>query len=134
MKKFFFGIAVSALTLSLASCGGGWNEESKASANKICKMGMEISYPDDAAAICDCYVNKLVEKFPKADQTPEQSSALMDECSADAKKKADEKFQQEMDAMINSMDTTGTAVGDAVEGAIEEVKEGAEKAVETMKK
>lgn len=130
MKKFFFGVAVSAFTLSLASCGGGWNEESKASANKICKMGMEISYPDDAATICDCYVNKLVTKFPKADQTPEQSSALMDECSADAKKKADEKFQMEMDAMINSMDTMGTDM----EETIEEVKDGTEKAVETMKK
>jgi len=129
MKKFFFGIAVSVITLSLASCGGGWNEESKASATKICKMGMEISYPDDAATICDCYVSKLVAKYPKADQTPEQSSTLMDECSADAKKKADEKFQQEMDVMMNDMDTTIP-----VEGTVEEMKEGTKKAVEPMKK
>ena len=126
MKKFFFGVAVCAFTLSLASCGGGWNEESKASANKICKMGMEISNPDDAAAICDCFVNKLVTQFPKADQTADQSSALKDECIADAKIKAEEKFQQEMDAMINSIDTLGTTAGDAMEEVQEEV--------ETMKK
>lgn len=130
MKQFFFGVAICAFTLSLTSCGGGWNEESKASANKICKMGMEISYPDDAAAICDCYVSKLVEKFPKADQTADQGAAIMDECSADAKKKADEKFQQELDAMMNSTDTLGTSV----EETLEKVKEGAEKTIETMKK
>ena len=95
MKKFFFAVAAVALSVAFTSCGGGWTEESKKSYNETCTSMMEIVYPDDAKSICDCYVNKLAEKYPKADMTPDQASALMDECSADAKKKADEAFEKQ---------------------------------------
>jgi hypothetical protein len=36
--------------------------------------------------------------------TPEQTSAVLDECSADAKKKAEEESERKMQEMLNSMD------------------------------
>jgi hypothetical protein len=126
MKKIFFAVVAVAFTVAFTSCGGGWTPETKESSHKICMIGMEISYPDDAKSICDCYVNKLVEKYPKADFTPEQNTAIMDECSADAKKKADEAFDKKMDEMMNSAEETMTegteTAGEAAAGAVEEVK------------
>jgi hypothetical protein len=119
MKKFFFAVAAVALSVAFTSCGGGWTEESKKSYNETCTSMMEIVYPDDAKTICDCYVNKLAEKYPKADMTPDQASTIMDECSADAKKKADEAFEKQMNDMVNSMDTTATEATEAAEGAME---------------
>lgn len=115
MKKFFFAFSAALVAMAFTSCGGGWTDESKKSYKETCTGLMEIAYPEDAASICDCYVNKLVEKHPKADQTPEQATVIMDECSADAKKKADEAFEKKMDEMMNSMDTTATEVGEKVE-------------------
>lgn len=115
MKKFFYAVAAIVTTLSFTSCGGGWTPESKKASTESCTSLMEIVYPDDAKTICDCYVNKLVEKFPKADFTPEQNTAAMDECSADAKKKADEAFDKKMNDMMNSMDETADTTGGAVE-------------------
>lgn len=123
MKKTYFTMAIAAIAFVFTSCSGGWTPESKESSHKICMIGMEMSYPDDAKAICDCYVNKLVEKFPKADFTPEQNGSTMDECSADAKKKAEEALDKKMNDMMNSMDETATEAGEAVEGAVEDVKE-----------
>jgi len=111
-----------ALTFSFTSCGGGWTPESKKQAAESCTSMMEIVYPDDAKTICDCYVSKLAEKYPKADQTAEQSNTIMDECSADAKKKADEAFDKKMDEMVNSIDETVTEGTEAAAGAVEEVK------------
>ena len=64
----------------------------------------------------------LVEKFPKANQTPDESSKLMDECSADAKKKAEEAFDRKMNEMMEGMDDTV----EGAEGADEATKEAAE--------
>lgn len=105
MKKVLFVVASVVLTLSFASCGGGWTPESKKEAAESCTSMMEIVYPDDAKSICDCYVNKLAEKYPKADQTPDQSTVIMDECSADAKKKSEEAFDKKMDEMMKDMET-----------------------------
>ncbi len=122
MKKFFFAIVAIALTVSFTSCGGGWTPENKKSMNETCSSMMEMAYPEDAKTICDCYVNKLVEKFPKANQTPDESSKLMDECSADAKKKAEEAFDRKMNEMMEGMDETV----EGAEGADEATKEAAE--------
>lgn len=110
MKKFFFAVLAVVFTVSFTSCGGGWTPETKKQAAESCTSMMEIVYPDDAKTICDCYVNKLAEKYPKADQTAEQANTIMDECSADAKKKADEAFDKKMNEMMESIDTTGTEV------------------------
>lgn len=117
MKKFLFTVAAGVLAMVFTSCGGGWTEESKKSSKETCSSLMEIAYPDDAVTICDCYVNKLVEQHPKADQTQEQAAAIMDECSADAKKKADEAFEKKMNEIMNTVDTTATETIEAVEEA-----------------
>lgn len=124
MKKMIYTGLVFALVVVLQSCGSkGWTPESKESAHKICKLGMGISYPDDAQSICDCYVGKLAEKYPKADQTAEQSTALMDECSADAKKKADSEFERKMNESMQSIEDGLDNAGEKIEEGAEAVKE-----------
>lgn len=80
---------------ALSSCGGGgYTEESKAQLKDLCATGMKMTYTEaDAASICDCYVNKLIEKYPTADFTPEQNVACMDECSATYKTQADQEAE-----------------------------------------
>ncbi|MBX7051785.1 MAG: hypothetical protein K1X54_07105 [Flavobacteriales bacterium] len=110
MKNFFFAVAALCVASAITSCGGGWTEESKKSINESCVTMMERVYPDDAKTICDCYVNKLAEKYPKNDMTTDQKTAVMDECSADAKKRADDIIEKEMDKVLNAGDTTATEV------------------------
>lgn len=110
MKKqiaIFFG---AASILALTSCGGGWTEETKTDYKSTCVTLQELLYPDDAKAICDCYVDKLVAQYPKADMTPDQAVTILDECSADAKKKMEEENERKMQELFNSMDS---AAGDA---------------------
>jgi len=111
-KKITLSAVALATVVSLSSCGGGWSEETKKSSKEFCTTMMEISYPDDAATICECYIEKLVAKYPKADFTPEQNTAIMDECSEPAKKKAEEeanrKLQESIDAMNASIDSMST--------------------------
>jgi len=109
MKKVIVCCFVALVgVFSLSSCGGGgYTEESKASMKETCSGLMKISYTDaDASTICDCYINKLVEKYPKAEFTPEQNTACMDECSAGYKT----KMEAEMEAQEAAMpaDTTMT--------------------------
>lgn len=106
----------AAATLALTSCGGGWSEENKTSMKETCTSLQEIIYPDDAKAICDCYVDKLVAQYPNADMTPDQSMAVLDECSADAKAKAEAESEAKMQEMLNSMD-------DSMDEAVENVEE-----------
>jgi len=124
MKKLIYtGLSV-ALVFALQSCGSkGWTPESKESAHKICKIGMDISYPDDSQAICDCYVGKLAEKYPKADQTPEQSEALLTDCSADAKQKADAEFERKLNESMQSIEEGIDNAGEKIDEAADAVKE-----------
>ena len=78
---------------------------------------MEIAYPNDAKSICDCYIDKLVAKYPKADFTPEQNSAIMDECSADAKKKAEEEANRKLEESLNAMEAAADSLGATTEEA-----------------
>jgi gamma-glutamyl:cysteine ligase YbdK (ATP-grasp superfamily) len=107
----FFGAAAM---VALTSCGGGWTEENKTEMKSTCTSLQEIVYPDDAKAICDCYVDKLVAQYPKADMTPEQSGAILDECSADAKKKAEAEAERKMQEMLDSMDASMDSLDAAV--------------------
>jgi len=104
MKKSIALFFAACGIVALSSCGGGWTEENKTSMKETCTSLQEIIYPDDAKAICDCYVDKLVAQYPKADMTPEQTTAVLEECSADAKKKAEEEAEKKMQEMLNSMD------------------------------
>jgi hypothetical protein len=110
MKKQFAMFALAVAAISFTSCGGGWTEESKADMKSTCTSLQEIVYPNDAKAICDCYVDKLAAQFPNADFSQEQAGVVLEECSADAKKKAEEEMNKKMDEMINSM-------GDGTEAA-----------------
>ncbi|MFM1999353.1 MAG: hypothetical protein RL204_1300 [Bacteroidota bacterium] len=109
MKKQLAMLFVVAIAVALTSCGGGWTDENKKETKELCTSLQSIIYPDDAASICDCYVNKLVAGYPKADFTPEQSSALLEECSADAKKKAEEAADKKFDEMMNDAGMEGGA-------------------------
>ncbi len=124
MKKMFFtGLAI-ALAVTIQSCGSkGWTPETKESVRNICMIGMEISYPDDANTICDCYLSKLVEKYPKADYTPDQNSAVLDECSADAKAKADSDLERQLNDAVNSIEEGINKLGEDIENAADKVKE-----------
>jgi hypothetical protein len=117
-KNSILSVVAGAAMVSLSSCGGGWNDENIKSTKETCTSLMEIAYPEDAKGICDCYVDKLVQKYPKGDFSSEQADALMTECSADAKKKAEEeadrklqetldKFNASSDSLMNSMSTEG---------------------------
>ncbi len=77
-------IAVVAFLVYLAvGSSGGWTEENKVSMTETCTALMSLSYDEaDGMAICDCYMQSLVRKYPKADFTPEQNQAEMDACSA----------------------------------------------------
>jgi len=111
MKKSIV-IAFVALVgiVSLSSCGGGWTEENKASMKETCSSLMTLSYDEaDATAICDCYINNLVEKYPKADFNPEQNQAEMDACSANYKT-ASEKQAEADAAAAAAADTTAAPV------------------------
>jgi formylglycine-generating enzyme required for sulfatase activity/serine/threonine protein kinase len=81
---FALGIAVVAYLVYLAFYkSGGWIEENKISMRETCFSLMTLSYDEaDATTICDCYIQSLVQKYPKADFNPEQNQAEMDACSA----------------------------------------------------
>lgn len=120
MKKQFAMFAMAVAAISFTSCGGGWTEENKTEMKSTCTSLQEIIYPNDAKAICDCYVDKLAAQYPNADFSQEQAGVILDECSADAKKKADEEMNKKLDEMMNSMGdgTEGAATeGTATEGA-----------------
>ncbi|MEZ4798592.1 MAG: hypothetical protein R2809_02210 [Flavobacteriales bacterium] len=122
MKKQIGLFLAGAALVSLASCGGGWSEENKASMKETCTSLQSIIYPDDAAAICDCYVTKLVEQYPNADMTPDQSGAVLDECSADAKAKAEAESEAKMQQMLDDMENSMNEAGDSMEEQMEEMK------------
>lgn len=122
MKKQIGLFLAGAALVSLASCGGGWDEESKKSMKETCTSLQSIIYPDDAASICDCYVNKLVEQYPNADMTPDQSGAVLDECSADAKAKAEAESEAKMQQMLDDMDKAMDEAGDSMGETMEEIK------------
>lgn len=105
MKKSIV-IAFAALVgiVSLSSCGGGWTEENKASMKDTCSSLMTLSYDEaDATAICDCYITKLVEKYPKADFTPEQNQAEMDSCSVGYKTASEKQAEAEAAAAAQAV-------------------------------
>ena len=120
MKK---QIVVSLMALvgifALSSCGGGWTEENKVSMKNTCSTLMKISYDEaDATAICTCYIDNLVKKYPKADFTPEQNTAEMDSCSSQYKS----TFDKQMEAEAAAAAAQDTTMND-MEEMIEDVKE-----------
>jgi len=116
MKKSIV-IAFAALVgiVSLSSCGGGWTEDNKTSMKETCSSLMKLSYEEtDAVAICDCYINNLVEKYPKADFNPDQNMAEMDACSANYQSTYEKQLAAEEAAQ------TETSEGEGAEGAATE--------------
>lgn len=101
MKKQFAVTFIALFgALALSSCGGGWTEEKKTDMKNTCSGLMKINFDDaDAVAICDCYINGLVQKFPKAGFTPDQNQAEMDACSANYKSIFDKKMEAQAAAM-----------------------------------
>jgi polyhydroxyalkanoate synthesis regulator phasin len=82
---------------------------------ETCTSLQEIIYPDDAKAICDCYVDKLATTYPDADMTPDQSMAVLDECSADAKKKAEAESERKMQEMLDGLDASMDSLENAAQ-------------------
>ncbi|MDZ4752720.1 MAG: hypothetical protein SGI87_13970 [Flavobacteriales bacterium] len=120
-KTILLSLAVMIVSVSLISCGGGWTEENKTDMKSTCGTLMKMSFTDeDAATICDCYIEGLVKKYPKADFTPEQNSAEIDACSADATKKKEEeaqlKLEQSLQKMEAGLDSAIKATEDVLEG------------------
>jgi hypothetical protein len=81
------------LSLLFTSCDSGWSEEIKTDLTRSCEDGARMAYgADEAKSICSCYIQNLVSKYPNMDYTSAQNSEVLEECSADAKKKKqDEK-------------------------------------------
>ncbi len=128
MKKMIFAVASIATAFTFGSCGSaGWTEDTKKSAKSLCEFGEKMSYDDaDATAICDCYIESLVKKFPKAEYTPEQGTAEMEACQKGFESTTDKKLKQQLEeSMSTDMSGAEGALEDAVEGAVEDVKEAA---------
>jgi len=114
MKRLNVFFAVLAAAALLVACNPGWNDDTKASTRDNCKMAASIGYDStDANAICDCYVNKLVEKFPEANQAPADAEAAMTDCqsgymtSMEKQMKADEAAEMmRADSIRNAMPDT----------------------------
>ncbi|MFY7861546.1 MAG: hypothetical protein ACOVP5_04905 [Chitinophagales bacterium] len=99
---------------ALSSCGGGWTEENKTQMKDTCSSLMKIRYDEaDATAICSCYIDGLVKKYPNADFTPEQNTAEMDACSGNYKTTFEKQSEAagSMDTMMEG-ETTAPAEGE----------------------
>jgi hypothetical protein len=115
-KSIVFAFVAFAGAAILSSCGGGWTDENKASMKETCSGLMKISYDEtDATAICDCYINNLVQKYPKADFNPEQNQAEMDSCSTGYKTTFDKEQEAAAAAAAAAVDTTAAAIAPAAE-------------------
>ncbi len=96
-------IAIVSSSLVLASCGGGWDEESKFKMKETCTSMMSEAYSaTDAASICECYVSGLVAKYPKADFNQDQNYAEMERCSGGYKSIQEEQLEKSSEEMMRS--------------------------------
>lgn len=93
--------ALIASSLFLASCGSGWDEESKFKMKETCTSMMSEAYSaTDATSICECYVSGLVAKFPKADFNQDQNYAEMERCSGGFKSIQEQQLEKSSEEMM----------------------------------
>jgi len=111
MKKLILATAALLVAFAFSSCSGSWNDESKKSMKDNCNSLEKLVYDEaDAKALCDCYVDNLVKKYPNVDYTQEQVTEEMDACAKNYKTTAEKKSEMEMQDMNEGMagDTSTT--------------------------
>jgi hypothetical protein len=80
--KFLIGF----LILGLTSCEPGWTSTRINQTKSTCIRLNTAMYGDTTAQqLCACYIEKLVERYPKNNQTPEQIQPIILECAAEVK-------------------------------------------------
>lgn len=113
MKRLNVLFAVLGSAMLLVACNPGWTDETKAASKKLCSTLQSLSYDStEANTICECYVNKLVEKFPDATQTEADQTAAMDECTAGVKTSAEKKAEAEVAAMAEAAAAAAAATAE----------------------
>lgn len=89
MKKILFAFAISAALVSCSSGGGSkkatWSDADKTSFSTECVNGASAAMgADGAQKYCDCMLQKLMDKYPKAEDVGavnmDEMSAMAQEC------------------------------------------------------
>jgi hypothetical protein len=118
MNQLMTMVCAGAVVVSFTSCGGGWDDETKKELKSTCTELTKISYEEtDAVAICECYVEGLVAKYPKADFTSEQAQADMEKCMEGHKSTFEMQMEQDASSMDMGSDTLSTPEGTTEEAA-----------------
>lgn len=98
------------IVVLVSSCESRWSSKNKQQLKESCLSIQEILYPEDASMICDCYIEKLVKDFPKADMSDAQASEILLDCANGAKEKMridnERKLQEMLDSMESESDST----------------------------
>jgi hypothetical protein len=64
-------------------CDEGWSENARRKTNEKCRQINAPLYGQSRAdSICNCYLEKLVAKFPQNNQRPDEILPIIEECSA----------------------------------------------------
>ena len=96
MKKQI-ALALVALTgiLALNSCGGGgWTDLTKGLTRTGCEIMVSDYDTTDAKAICDCYMTKIVEKYPDGMIGENENDSTITACKSGYKTMTEMKMEE----------------------------------------
>lgn len=70
--------------LALQACSSPWTEAEKGFVLQRCVLVNAPLYTEPKAdSICQCYIEKLMERFPENNQKPEDILPIINECAAE---------------------------------------------------
>ena len=81
-KQIVYGIGVFAM--AFFSCSDDWSAEERKSVKAKCvEVNQSLYLHGRADSICECYIQKLMERYPQNDQRPEDILPIVNECAAE---------------------------------------------------
>ena len=81
-KQLICYIAVFAMVFF--SCKSEWSAEERSRVKAKCvEVNQSLYLHGRADSICECYLQKLVERYPQNDQRPEDILTIVNECAAE---------------------------------------------------
>lgn len=101
MKKALLPLFTFGILLFFSSCSE-WSAKRRADLKESCITLQELTYPEDAVSICDCYLNKLIKEYPNADMSEDQSDKALEACSKDARIRLEQENERKLKEMLES--------------------------------
>ena len=97
-------VLLVAFVVMLSSC----KEDRIQEAKKSCAEIQKLAYPGKEEAICNCFVDKLIDIFPNGDQTTDQTNALMNECAKQFVGSTEDEFRKRIEEEVRLLQNPDT--------------------------